>query len=313
MRHGRDTLSFSKACTLTSPGVEKSGGDAAFDKFYQIEYSGCVNNEPVPPHLPPAAEAEEDPHLSRGHRWFYSSESEKFGPVTFSDLQERAKEGKLNPRLDLVWKHGMDDWQAAGEIEGLFERKAAEKKEELAPPTDHYKPPQQESIEERMSREGNWPGVRRRGFLAALIIFPIVWSLGFEFAAPMLDVQFGPHIMSYLRIAAQLLPLLVLVIVGVKRFVNLGMSGMWAIGLLVPLLNIWVGFRCFACPAGYGYHKKLDGIGIFLAIIYWLFVLICILSVAAVVALLFGAIGSPEIQEKIREAIQQASAQMPKK
>jgi len=271
-----------------------------------------MNDDPSPPPLPAPVEVTEESQLSRGHRWFYSSEGEKFGPVTFSDLQERAKEGKLNPRLDLVWKHGMDGWQASGEIEGLFERREAEKKEDLAPPSDHYTPPQQESVEERMSREGNWPGIRRRGFLAALIIFPILWSVGFEFAAPLLEAQFGQQIMGYMRIGAQVLPLLVIIIVGVKRFVNLGMSGMWAFGFLVPLLNIWLGFRCFACPAGYGYHKKLDGIGIFLAIIYWLFTLACILAVAAVVALLFGVIGSPEIQEKIREAIQQASAQMPK-
>jgi len=245
--------------------------------------------------------------------WFYSHEGERIGPVTFADLQIKAKEGGLNPRLDLVWKHGMDQWTASGEIEGLFERREPEKKEDLAPPSDHYTPPQEESVEDKMSREGNWPGVRRRGFLAALIVFPILWSMGFQFAAPMLDVQFGPHIMNYLRIAAPLLPLLVIIIVGVKRFANLGMSGAWSLGFLVPLLNIWVGFRCFACPAGYGYHRKLDGIGIFLAIIYWLLTLVGILAIAAVVALLFGVIGSPEIKDKLLELIQQANAPMPKK
>jgi uncharacterized membrane protein YhaH (DUF805 family) len=207
----------------------------------------------------------------------------------------------------------MEDWEKAGEIEGLFERRAPEEREQLAPPMDPYKPPQQESVEERMSREGNWPGIRRRGFFAALILFPILWSIGFEFAAPILDAQFGTAIMGYLRIAAQLLPLLVIIVVGVKRFVNLGMSGAWALGLIVPLLNVWLGFRCFACPAGYAYHKKLDGIGIFLAIIYWLFILLEILAIAAVIALLFGAIGSPEIKQKLLEILQQASTQVPKK
>ncbi len=245
--------------------------------------------------------------------WFYSHEGERIGPVTFTDLKIKAKEGGLNPRLDLVWKHGMDQWTASGEIEGLFERRDAEKREDLAPPTDHYSPPEELSVEEKMSREGNWPGVRRRGFLAAVIIFPILWSMGFQFAAPMLDVQFGPHIMSYLRIAAQVLPLLLIIIVGAKRFVNLGMSGAWTFGLFVPLLNIWAGFRCFACPAGYSYHRKLDGIGIFLAIIYWLVTLALILAISALVAVLFGVIGSPEIKDKLLESIQQISAQMPKK
>ncbi|MEO5715908.1 MAG: GYF domain-containing protein [Luteolibacter sp.] len=245
--------------------------------------------------------------------WFYSHEGERIGPVTFTDLQIKAKEGGLNPRLDLVWKHGMDQWMAAGEIEGLFERREPEKKEDLAPPSDPYSPPEDESVEERMGREGNWPGTRRRGFLAAMIIFPILWTAAFGFAAPILDAQFGPHIMGVVQMAAPLVPLLVLIIFGVKRFANLGMSGAWILGFLVPLLNLWVGFRCFACPAGYGYHKKLDGIGIFLAIVYWLLILAGILAVAAVFALLFGLIGSPEMQEKIREVIQQVSAESPPK
>ena len=75
----------------------------------------------------------------------------------------------------------------------------------------------------------------------------------------------------------------------------------------VPILNMWVGFRCFACPAGYAYHKKMDGPGIVLAIFYWLMVLLSILIVIAFVALFFGTIDSPELQEQIREAIRSAS------
>ncbi len=81
------------------------------------------------------------------------------------------------------------------------------------------------------------------------------------------------------------------------------MSRWWYLANFVPLLNIWVGYRCFACPAGYAYHKKLDGAGIFLAIIYWLLVAIGVLVVAAGIALLFGAIGTPEMRQQIQDAL----------
>ena len=66
----------------------------------------------------------------------------------------------------------------------------------------------------------------------------------------------------------------------------------------MPILNFWVGYRCFACPAGYAYHKKLDGVGIFLAIVYWLMIAVVLLAVAAVIAVLLGAVGSPELQQQ---------------
>ncbi|MEO8616702.1 MAG: GYF domain-containing protein [Luteolibacter sp.] len=269
-----------------------------------------MNDDSSPPPFSPAEEETEDPQLSRGHRWFYSCKGEKLGPVTFSDLQERVKEGKLNPRLDLVWKYGMDGWQAAGEIEGLFERAGAPApREELAPSSDPYVPPQGESVEEQMGREQEWPGARRRSYLAALFLFPFLWSFGFAAASGFLTQQFGPEIMKAVTAGAQIVPAIVCIYFAVKRLINVGMSGWWWFGNLVPFLNIWVGYRCFACPGGYAYHKKLDGIGVFLAIVYWLLIVVGILAVSALVALLFGVIGSPELQQKIREFIQQVSAQ----
>lgn len=268
-------------------------GEAAFDRFFKFGYLTPMNDTPQ-------------------DAWFYSHEGERIGPVTFAELQIKAKEGALNPRLDLVWKYGMDQWQASGEVEGLFERRAPEERAQTDGIADVYKPETDESVEEKMSREGNWPGSRRREFLAALILFPVLWGVGLSFLAPILEVQFGPQIMSFVKIGAPLLPLIIGIVFGVKRLHNLGMSGWWLLGNLVPLLNLWVGFRCFACPAGYAYHKKMDGIGVFLGIIYWLLVLFSILVVAATIALLLGMIGSPEVHQKLQDAIQQAMERMPK-
>lgn len=242
--------------------------------------------------------------------WFFTREGERIGPVTFSELRLKVREAGLNPRLDLIWTEGMDEWKPAGEIEGLFEKRAAaESPESLAPPADPYTPPKQGSAAEMMSQEGEWPGARRRSFLLATILFPLVWNLVVPFGAGFLAGPLGPDITGYVLIAAALVPPVVVIYYGLMRLVNLGMSRWWYLANLVPLLNFWVGYRCFACPAGYAYHKKLDGAGVFLAILYWLLTALVILAIIAFIALLFGAINSPELQQQLREIISAARAQ----
>jgi uncharacterized membrane protein YhaH (DUF805 family) len=237
--------------------------------------------------------------------WFYSREGERIGPVTFADLKIKAIEAGLNPRLDMVWTHGMPEWKPAGEIDGLFERRAAPEVPEGEPSADPYRPPEHESSEEIVGQEGEWPGARRRSFLAASLIFPFLWAVGFAFAVPALTNQFGQEIMNVVVPASNIVPLLIGLYFGLMRLVNLGMSKWWYLANFVPILNFWIGYRCFACPAGYAYHKKLDGIGIFLAIIYWLMIVVALLVVAAVIAMLFGALG-PEFKQQFDEILQKA-------
>jgi GYF domain 2 len=238
--------------------------------------------------------------------WFYAREGEKIGPVTLADLRVKAAEGELHPRQDMVWRAGMETWKPAGEIDGLFERKAPEVREALAPPADPYRAPSMESVEETMLREGEWPGARRRSYLIAVLMFPLLWQLILTFAAPVFATQFGAEITGVIVLGGSFVPLVVSIWFGLSRLANLGMSRWWFLGNLVPILNFWVGYRCFACPSGYAYHKKLDGAGIFLAIVYWMILAIALLAVAAMVAVMLGAIGDPDIQEQIREAIREA-------
>lgn len=249
---------------------------------------------------------EDEPH----EIWFYSRNGEKHGPVSFTDLRAKAKEASLNPRLDMVWTKGMDEWKPAGDIEGLFKRRAAPEPPEipsLAPTADSpYQPPHEESVEEQMVKEGNWPGARRRSYLLLTLVFPFLWAAAIAAGAGFLTTQFGPEIMKFAMPGLSLIPLVVIIFIALKRFVNLGMSRWWFLGNIVPLLNLWVGYRCFACPAGYAYHKKQDGPGIFLAIIYWLGMGLVILFVAWTIGVWAGVVGSPELQQKVRSAYQEA-------
>ena len=236
--------------------------------------------------------------------WFYTHEGEKIGPVNFASLRVKVSEGALNPRLDMVWTQGMADWKPAGEIEGLFERRAApEPPAALAPPADPYTPPDKETAEELMGKEQDWPGARRRSYLIAILIFPTLWYIGFGVASGFLITRFGPEIMRVVTLGAQFVPVIVLLYFGLRRLTNLGMSRWWYLGHFVPILNFWVGYRCFACPGGYAFHKKLDGVGIFLAIVYWLLMALVICAVVVIIALLTGSIGSHELQQQVQDAI----------
>jgi len=245
--------------------------------------------------------------------WFFSRDGVQGGPVTFQELRRKSHAGELNPRLDLVWTQGMPDWKPAGEIEGLFERRAPA---ELAVPASAaagkgaspYSPPGQESGAELMAaHHGEWPGVRRRGYLLGAIGFPFLIGIALgilDFQEITLDpiVRFG---LEY--VVASIVSLYVTI----QRFPNLGMSRWWTFGLLVPFLNLWLGYRLFACPAGYHWNKKLDPPGITLAVIYWLLIALFILIIVIMVAVFAGAFGDAELREAFMEALREAYPNLP--
>jgi hypothetical protein len=209
--------------------------------------------------------------------------------------------------MDMVWKQGLDEWKPAGQIDGLFERRsgAPEAQEALAPPAESFRATQQKSRAPSGS-DGNWPGAPRRSFLLISLIFPVVWHFVLGIASPFLLKQFGTDPMGSILPFVEFVPAVVLIFVGLSRLLNLGMSRWWFIANFIPVLNLWLGYRCFACPAGYAHHKKMDAPGIVLAILYWLMILLGILILAAAVAVFFGMIDQPELKEQLREAIHNA-------
>jgi hypothetical protein len=108
--------------------------------------------------------------------------------------------------------------------------------------------------------------------------------------------------------AAAFAPLVVLVYFALKRLANLGMSRMWFLAVFAPFLNLWLCYRCLACPPGYAYHKKLDGAGIALAILYWFTMLTAVLLLASAAAPLFAGFDISNLPDKLRTAIQGAVA-----
>jgi hypothetical protein len=236
--------------------------------------------------------------------WHYTCEGDRLGPVSLEELRKRAADSLLDPRLDMVWRKGMDGWTPAGRIDGLFDRMDPQPKTRqiLAKPTVPLQPTQR--ISQTKSRiKLTWPGARRRSLLLATLVFPVAWKIILVAISPYLTRQFGIILMERILPLAALAPLAVVVHFGLQRLLNLGMSRWWLLAACVPALNLWLGYRCFACPPGFACHKKLDGPGIAMAALYWIAMAAVIWMLIFKPAKLADLVGSPLLQKQLRSAI----------
>ena len=239
--------------------------------------------------------------IAQDQQWFYSTDGQRFGPVGFDYLLELSQSGKLDPRNDMVWSTGLNDWEPAGEVEGLFERRSVKRDDDSLAGTDTLSQTG-EYVSPTIISKGHPAGTGRMGYIMGTAVVPfllmMVWGFALKFIQPHVPAPYNGYLPM---IAGPLVGLLVLVTL-VKRFHNLGMSGWWVFGLLVPILNLWLGYRCIACPVGYAGVKKLDGIGKLLAFLYWG---VIIGSLALVGAGLAGSLGEMKESGMLEDVIRQ--------
>jgi len=239
--------------------------------------------------------------------WFYSKEGERIGPLTFGDLKIRVIEGLIHPRSDMVWTVGMETWKPAGEIEGLFERRDTEVSTQptMAETPDLHQSGSADADASAKYQNVEWPGIGRGLYFLGSIV------LGFASGVvPPLVAPFAKGYEQFL-IAIPILVFVLTIGLGLKRLINVGMSRWWYLGNFVPMLNLWVSYRMAVCPPGYAYHRKLDGIGIFLAILYWLAIIAMILAVIGIFLVLAGTLGDPQLKQQFLDAIKKAQGVTP--
>lgn len=253
--------------------------------------------------------------------WFYAQGGEKGGPVEFSDLVSMSTDGKLHPRHDLVWSKGMERWQPAGEIKGLFESRAELEAPVLVVagvpaatvsvvlPMATVAPYGSSEVDVDGPAEVQvvMPGAGRPIYLFFLIVFPVLWIALVGVVEKVMGGSLDPVILDLIVTGLYVLPGLVGLVFCLMRLVNLGMSCWWLLGNFVPFLNLWVGYRCFACPSGYAIHKKMDRAGIFLSILYWFLVVVGMVALGALAAIVVGHMGPPDLREQILNAIRKAA------
>jgi hypothetical protein len=216
--------------------------------------------------------------------WFYTHKGGRHGPVALRDLKKLADSGQLDPRYDMCWTYGMADWRPAGEIEGLFIRRAAAADgrprgiagrlagEDMDATPVLFRTGKNAADIERLLRESDWPGVSRFGYLFALWVLPLLMAFCFVWLVPYLASTLDPGSMKWIKvvsICAGVLFVWFLIVLSLQRLTNLGMSRWWFLGNFVPGLSLWVAYRTMCCPSGYSFHGKLDGMGVLLALVYW--------------------------------------------
>lgn len=269
--------------------------------------------------------------------WHYTSQGQRKGPVSLENLQTLVSVGRLNLQQDMVWNPEMGDWAIAGSIKELAKVKTdlsvappATAKAQAAPslsaPSQQsagtgglYQTPRsmvddskkkrskpaQNSIENPLQQERtDYPGVGRLGYF----FIPIIVSVGVE----LVSVFANPYISQEPTIAIIFgLAMLLVYLVGslypiFGRLSNLMMSGWYFLLCFVPFANLWIGYRMFACPPGYAQHKKMDGIGIVLAILYWLTLIAAALLAIAII--MYWAEFKDEFMKAFKEELERQSA-----
>jgi uncharacterized membrane protein YhaH (DUF805 family) len=206
-------------------------------------------------------------------QWFFSKGGQQEGPVTPQQIQALAAAGQLDPATTFVWHEGLADWQALGDS-GLLAGAAAPARALPAPPVaasfggNPYTPPReayQPPVRKELEFAPQYPGYGRlRYFLTNLIITVVFYAIMFAVIFAALGSGGGEGAGGAIMIVILVLGLGVMVVsfyTAYQRVKNLGMSGWALLWTLVPIMNMWIGWRMFACPAGYEDHRTLDTAG----------------------------------------------------
>lgn len=246
--------------------------------------------------------------LSGKRSWFYTSEGERVGPVSFEELKDMAEQGTLNPRLDLVWKKGNAEWLPAGRIDGLFSHPVETQRMPAAAAPKMTAPLKPRPKRAVPGKDHLWPGVRRRGMFLVALVLPFVWELMLPLVRPTLMGRFGGVLADRLLAMAAWVPLLIILHFGWRRLANLGMSRWWYLAVFAPLVNLWLGYRCFACPEGYAVHRRMDFAGVLLACAYWMLMAAVITNLIGVSPPWLTWLAPAEFPQQIGKAIQQVQA-----
>lgn len=219
--------------------------------------------------------------------WYYSVAGERRGPVRLAEIKLLLRSGQLLPRRDMAWMPDFPDWLQIAEIAELAGvLPAAEAAAVAGPPKpprvvsggasgvaaaapavpvvpdDVWSDDERELSFGQMMRNRDDPGIGRLAFWASTMIFiPGLAVLAFVAARHFLnDPQVGLWAVLGICFFGTIAAI-------VARLRNVGMSGAWLFGLLVPPLCLWVAFRLGACPGGYAEHRRLGLAGIFFTLV----------------------------------------------
>lgn len=181
-------------------------------------------------------------------QWFYTMRGKEYGPLSLKKLQKLQDKGEIK-ETDLAWTNSMPEWCPISHIPELQSSR-------LAPTPDKstFGNIQSESPSETETFDKvnglHRPGVRRLYFW--------LWTLpALLFAIFANEISLTTY--QFIRTDIILVISWIILIYGIgSRLTNLSMHYIWTLALFVPFLNIWLGYRLYCCPPGYGEHHTKD-------------------------------------------------------
>lgn len=200
--------------------------------------------------------------------WYFSKDGAQEGPVTAGQIAALVNASALDRATTLVWREGLADWIPLDQSP-VFEEAGARPPLTLRPaisstPSINPYGVSSETLaasRARFEMPLEYPGIGRLVYFLVhigtaiasyVLIFALVMialgskSRGFPTAGLLLLMAVAALFSLYMS---------------VKRLQNLGMSGWAILWALVPIMNLWIQWRMFACPAGYEDHRTLDTAG----------------------------------------------------
>ena len=213
--------------------------------------------------------------------WHYTdNQGQQAGPVPTTELRDLIERGQASNK-SMVWSEGMDNWTLASQVEGLISSKtpvptaisqpaAAAPATPLTTPTatttveaNPYATPKSNlGIDTNPYAQPEYGGIRRLAYFARILLTTFLFvivavvggALGGEPAFVLILICALVFFILYIRFA-------------LLRIRNIGASGWWLLLMLVPVASNALAIVLLACPEGFADHKKMDTIGIIVAVI----------------------------------------------
>ncbi len=166
------------------------------------------------------------------------------------------------PPKTMVWTQNMQDWKQADQIEKLI-------------PISSSLPPVPQSMLTTKSVSPQTiipitePKVVHRGIDRGAYFWLIVIT---GILSIMLSTVLGAEV--------SLIALIPALIIGGKRYRNIGYNPWLILLALIPIVNIAMADQCFACPSGYAQTKQSDRV---MKTVNWIYIFLFILMVLAIV------------------------------
>jgi uncharacterized membrane protein YhaH (DUF805 family) len=223
-------------------------------------------------------------------QWFFAKDGQQEGPVSAQQIGALAKSGALDPASTLVWRDGLADWKTLAES-GILAETAAMSPIAANPVSENpylvTERTRNTLGESSYSAPVEYPGYGRlRYFLSIMVVTVVFYAILFAVVFAMFRSSGSGGTVVGVVLLIALLMLVVTIYIGLQRLKNLGMSGWAILWTLVPIMNLWIGWRMVACPAGYEHHRTMDTPA---KVITGLWVGMIVLSVAAnILAVLMG-------------------------